>query len=368
MKTKIQIKKVALSIIFLVLTNLGINAQSKQRIAIISMDVKGLQLDNQAMASLVNLELEKANHFELLDRYDVNDIVKKNEIDINSCFGKSCLVKVGQLLRADKMMTGSAEKFGNKIVIILKIIDVGKESIEITNVMEYIDQEAEMQNMIRISINNLLGIPNNQKTLDLLVNFEQPIKSPKTIVRLSGPRMGASFTFGEYGKRMEAPKAQGGYNMYPLASMFGYQFEKQYLSAGDFQALIEFIPAINGMESGKFIPSATFINGFRFNKTGLEFGLGPVFRFSQLEEGYYKDGEWKLLRGNRVEAQSYNVFENLDSRGDMKLSSGLIFALGKTFHSGYLNIPLNLYVSPRKEGTVIGFTFGFNISKNNRPQ
>ena len=41
---------------------------------------------------------------------------------------------------------------------------------------------------------------------------------------------------------MTSSKNSGGFDMFPISSMIGYQFEKQYLSSGDFQALIEFIP------------------------------------------------------------------------------------------------------------------------------
>jgi len=45
----------------------------------------------------------------------------------------------------------------------------------------------------------------------------------------------------------------------------------------------------------------------------------------------------------------------------------MVIAIGKTFTSGYLNIPVNAYFSPRKEGNVFGLTFGFNVSKTTRP-
>ena len=60
---------------------------------------------------------------------------------------------------------------------------------------------------------------------------------------------------------------------------------------------------------------------------------------------------------------NYKLEEALDNRGDAKLTTGLIIAVGKTFKSGYLNVPVNLYVSPNKEGTVVGISFGFNIAK-----
>jgi hypothetical protein len=56
--------------------------------------------------------------------------------------------------------------------------------------------------------------------------------------------------------------------------------------------------------------------------------------------------------------------ERIDSRGDIKLQAGFVFALGKTFHSGYLNIPVNFFYSTSREGGgYLGLSMGFNIAK-----
>ena len=62
--------------------------------------------------------------------------------------------------------------------------------------------------------------------------------------------------------------------MFRVMIQFGYQFEWQYMSAGNMQALIEFIPLISGMEKGRFIPSVTLINGFRHSRTGWDSAFG----------------------------------------------------------------------------------------------
>ncbi len=270
---------------------------------------------------------------------------------------------MGKILKADKMLTGSAEKFGDKIVLILRLIDVKTESIEKTSVVEYLDQQDEIQYMVQISIQKLLDLETDDNMVDLLVNYERPITSPKTKVKLNGPRMGATSTFGPAAARLQAPKDEGGYNAYPVTSMFGYQYEVQYLSSGEFQALVEFVGAINGLESGTVVPSLSFLNGFRFNSSGWELGIGPTFRITQRAKGYYDNqGKWHLA-SDMPENEDYPIQNELDSRGHIELSTGLIIALGKTFHSGYLNVPVNLYVSPRKEGTVVGLSFGFNVAK-----
>jgi len=338
-------------------------AQAKPKIALISIDSRNLEWDNTTMANIVRFELEKIDRFEVLDKYDVNNALGKNNIDATTCFGKNALVNVGELLGADKMLTGSAELFGDKIIMILRLIDVKSKAVEQTSVMEYLNAQTEIQTMCMISLNDLLGIPNDEHLVDLLINYNLPITTRKTTVSLNGPRMGMLFTMGRNGERLRAPKEEGGYNMFPVSSMFGYQFEKQYMSSGDFQALVEVIGAVNGLESGTIIPSISFINGFRFNKSGYEFGLGPTLRLVRRAEGFYEDGKWRLLSEVERVPDNVEVLNLLDNRGDIETSLGIIIAAGKTFKSGYLNIPVNVYYTPVKDGSVIGLAIGFNTTK-----
>lgn len=349
----------------MLLMTMGSNtlAQSKTSIAVIGIDTKGIKLDNTSMSNLVRLELEKANRFEVLDKYDVENLLAENNIVPDKCFGKTKLVEAGKLLSVDKILTGNVEKFGDKIIFVLRLIDVKAEKIESTNVMEYLHLEDEIQTMARISVNNIIGVENDELLVDLLIDYDNLVSSPKTTVKLNGPRMGASFTTGETGKRLGASKDDGGYNMYPVTSIFGYQYEFQYLSSGDFQALVEVIGAFSGLESGNFIPSISLMNGFRFNKNGWELGLGPIFRFAKMADGYYDvEGRWNLLNDSLPDP-GYPIINAIDHRGDLKLKTSLIIAFGKTFKSGYLNMPVNLYFVPSKEGSTIGLTFGFNIAK-----
>lgn len=62
----------------------------------------------------------------------------------------------------------------------------------------------------------------------------------------------------------------------------------------------------------------------------------------------------------------YEITERLDSRGEVNVSLGLIIAAGKTFRSGRLNMPVNLYWSPRSDGDVIGLSLGFNVTKKSK--
>jgi len=357
------------------------NAQHRETVAVLNIDTKGVLQDPESMGYMVRLELEKAKVYTIMDKYDIADILEKNKINTDGCYGKTCLTKVGKTLGADKMVTGSVERFGEKIVITLRLINVKTGETENSDATEYLNLQPEIQKMVEISVRNLLGLDNDPNLVNLLVNYDQPITSPKTTLKLNGPRMGVAFITEEAGKRIQAPKAEGGYNMYPVTTQFGYQWETQYLSAGDFQALFECVGMIGGLESGQLIPSVALMNGFRGNKTGLEFAFGPVFKIVKTTEGYFEDGNWHRTRewagdtANWIAGDEFNVIENPneimelpDSRGSTKLSASLVMAVGKTFRSGYLNIPINVYVIPKKNATIYGLSIGFNISQKRRVQ
>lgn len=357
----------AMAIMLLSFQSIEASAQKREKIAVVGMDIKNINVDMPTMVNMMLLELEKINLYEVLDKYDVADKLKQQGFNTEGCFGKNCQVSAGKIVNADFMLTGSMERFGNKIIFILRLVDVKAEAVVKSDVMEYLDQQDYLQTMLRLSLNNLFGAENDRHLVDLLVNYDQPITSIRTTLRLDGPRVGATYFWGSYADRMQAPTSEGGFNMYPASVMIGYQFERRFLSAGDFQALFEVIPTIIGMESGLIIPSLPMMLGFRFNQSGIEFGLGPVLRMVRTAEGYYDgNGKWNLLSAADSVGVPFPIVKTIDSRGAFGLSYGMIFAVGKTFRSGYLNMPVNLYYSPRKEGSVLGLTMGFNVA--NRPR
>lgn len=359
-----------MAVVVLGLSSLALHGQekagAKESIAIVAIDAQGLSLDNISMGNLVRLELEKTRQFEVLDKYDVAHLLEKNNIAPEKSFGKRKLVDIGELLGADKMLTGSAEKFGDKIIFILRLIDVEDSKIEKTSVMEYIYEEEHIQRMARVSVNDLLGIENDKEVIEVLVNFERPITSDKASLRLNGPRFGVQAFSGTIADRLRAPKSEGGFNSYAFSSVFAYQHEFQYISSGEFQALFEMLGAVNGIETGHFTPSFTILNGLRYH--GWEIGFGPVFRVSKTAHGYFDDsGKW-FREHEMQEGENYEIVKTIDSRGNLELSTGLVFAVGKTFTSGYLHLPINLYYSPtpQLDSHVFGLMLGFTIAKRPR--
>jgi hypothetical protein len=346
-------------------------AQNKPSIAVLNLDSKGLNLDPAQVGNLARIELAKLDVYQVMDRYDVAYLVDRNQLKTANCYGKLCLLEIGKVLNMDKMFTGSVELYGETILISLNIFDVKSGIIEKTQIKEFLNLPLELSSMLGITLHEMFHLSNNEEMVTKLTkkfNYDNATNNPQTErLALDGPRMGFALFTGSYAKMMHESKANGGLDASPFMFQFGYQFEKQYLNEGNFQALFELIPMVTGVDQGFFFPTLTLMNGFRSNKSGWEFAFGPTIGFNTEAEGYYVNDKWHLKYEYRdtTKGSMPAIVTRSDSRGDLKLTSGFVFACGKTFKSGKLNIPINAYFVPNKEGFRCGISMGFN-GKNRR--
>lgn len=353
------------NLLSLVICLIGMNVfAQQQKVAIVSFDNQVKELQDQDLTELVRIELSKHQKFEIIDRYEVNEVLRENDIDMSSCYSKTCLIKAGELLSANKMVSGSVDRLGESIYVRLRMLDVRSESIEKEVVQEYRLIPEKIIPMVAIAVNDLMGIKNDEslvKSLSSGSSYESAVNNPHyNRLELSGPRMGYTFIMGEASQIMKAPKSEGGYDAYPALFQFGYQFEKQYLNEGKFQALFEFIPMVSGLDQGLFIPSLTVMNGLRNNVNGIEFAIGPSINFVKMSQQYQADdNEWYRPQ-DRENVEDFPMDYRLDSRGEVKIQSYVVLAAGFSFRSGKMNIPVNAFFIPGKETQRFGFSFGFN--------
>lgn len=337
---------------------------SLPKAAILNVDASGLVEDPAMMGNLLRLELQKLKRYQVMDKYDMQDLLANTEIKLTDCYSTRCLLEAGRILGVDKMITGNAERFMDKIIITIKIVDVRTGLIEAAEVGEYLNMEEELQNMLMLSLNDLLEIENDPLIVNNLA-FYDILQTPRSSrIINNGPRMGFAYVGGDAAERLSAPLDQGGYDAFPMISQIGLQYEVQYMSAGNFQALIETIGLIGGLEQSMFIPSVVILNGFRENKYGFEIGFGPSISIRNVAKGYYdENNNWQLASNSN---NPFPLIEQLDSRGNAELYTRWIWAVGKTFRSGHLNIPVNIYGSTLKRDWQVGMSVGFNIQKNRR--
>ena len=335
----------------------------QKKLAVVSFDINAEILEKMNLTELLRIELAKHDSFEQVDRYEIQEVLKNSQIQAESCYSRTCLTKAGEALKADYVLSGSADKLGESMYLRLRLIDVESGRILREVVKEYLYLPAKINTMITLSVNDLLKINNDEvieRSLTSKDSYESSINNPYyERLQLNGPRMGYVFLTGEEGRLMSKPKSEGGYDGHPAMFQLGYQFEKQYLNEGKWQALFEFIPMITGVDQGLIIPSLTIMNGLRSNKSGFELALGPSFSLKREKEYFKVNGEWTsnapLEMTNGIETEY-----RLHSGGIARMKSSVVIAAGYSLRSGKLNIPINGFWSPTNTGHRFGISVGFN--------
>lgn len=385
-------------------TLLQVNAQENKSIAAGYPAVNGLYATPEIAAKLIRLELTKLGGYSVYDEYDMKDAIANDSTLKNDCISKNCLVRLGQALDVDYTISGSIDALGSKIVISLKMIEVSSQSLYKTAIREFDDQEAELQRMIGILLRDMHGQENDPLLVERLEYKNDPVTSNNVgKINNSGPRIGYGFMTGDFREFALRPEDQGGLDIIPAMSMIGYQFEGQYVGTENFSGLIEGVVNISGLEQGQFIPSISILNGFRFGRAGWELAFGPGFGIERRSYGffdtkglfgeanrYYSESDWyeyanetyndpdaypeyyssgwfQAPRVSDVES-SYDLnTRHMDKRGGVYLNTMFVFAVGRTFHAGALNIPVNMFYTSRKGGGLAGINVGFNVMKSKTP-
>lgn len=333
------------------------------KLAVVSFQSQEVGFKNAAICELIRMEISKMEKYEIIDRFETSDVLYENNTSIESCLSKSCLIKSGNWLKADYVLSGSADLIGNTLYMKLRLYNVKNEFLVKEVVRNFQNLPEQMAIKLTICVNELLGIENDQSIVNSLTktsSFDNALNNPQIDqLNLAGPRMGYTFLFGNNATYMRLPKDQGGYDAFPAFFQMGYQFEKQYLNEGKYQALFEFIPMITGIDQGLFIPSFTVMNGLRNNIKGWEIGIGPSVSFSNRSDMYFDNGIWYNAKTNLNE-NNKEVVRRLDSKGSVTLVSSVVIAAGATIRSGKLNLPINIFAVPSRDNLRLGISFGFN--------
>ncbi len=366
-QNKAIMKQHALILILVgMLTNLMVvSAQTNPSLGILDIGVSGLNYDPSQAANIARAELTKLDRFNIYNREDIRYELDQKGMTITDCYAKACLVEVGKAISVRKMFSGSLEAINGQILVSFRVIDVGSGQEELTFVQEYLNLPDQIHLIIQYAIKEMYGQPIDDAILQRLTrknNFENSINLPQTTrLNLSGPRMGVAIFAGQLGETMKSDD-EGGFNASNIMFQFGYQFEWTYLNEGNFQALFEFVPMITGFDQGKFFPSMSLLNGLRESRHGWEMAIGPLFSLTKQATGYVNDlGEFII---NPPIPEGYKKKTRVDSRGEYTVKSAFILSVGKSFRSGNLNLPINVFYIPGKEGNHrFGISVGYNTKR-----
>lgn len=349
-------------------------------IAVAPIKTYGVSMNSEVASKLTRLELIKISKYNVLDEFDMLEI--ENPETYKECYGRDCLLEYGQKLEVDYMMSGKVDALGPKIIINLKLIDMSLGDILKSHSIEFVNDENEVQRMVGIVIQEMHELATDTEIKKRLVFNNDPIiASNLGQVGNAGPRIGVGYTFGTLNEFMTRSESQGGLGIQPVVTNIGYQFELQYVGTENFSGLFEFVPMLTGLEQGQFLPSMLFLNGYRFGKAGWEVAFGPNFGLTKTSKGffdtdglygeagkYWSESDFRSegYSTNSLAENGYEVDTHMDSRGKLGISTKWIVSAGRTFRSGALNVPINVFYSSQKGGGMLGLSVGFNITRSRK--
>ncbi len=334
----------------LTVISVALFAQKTPSVAVLDFDTRGYdEVARQQIIQKLTLEMINMEGYEVIDSYDVEYISERDDVDFTGCFSRICLKELGEKLEVDFILTGSMNLLGEKVSTTVRLYDVAQGSFVNSANRNYVDVPKNDLLMAELTLKDMMGFENDPELVRRVTvanDYENILNNPfdRTIVA-EGPRMGFGFVTGANAQILAKPASEGGFDQkIPIMSQFGYQFEKAYITTGNWQALAEFIPLVSGLEANRFVPNVTVLNGLRNNNSGWEFAFGPTVDFTRSLDG------------------------QLDSRGSITVSTALVFSVGKTVKSGEMNFPINAYFIPPKDGTSFrfGLSMGWNASTKKR--
>ncbi|MCK5521328.1 MAG: PEGA domain-containing protein, partial [Candidatus Marinimicrobia bacterium] len=159
-------RKLIVSILLLMATLIS---QDMTTIAVMDLDPRGLSeyeaasLTDRIRTNLVGLRL-----FEVVDRGNMEAILKEQDFQLSGCTSSECVVEVGKLLGVRKILAGSVGKIGTFYTLELNITDVESGRIERSSSYEV---EGNVGHLLKGSENAL------QKLLGLTVSAERGVIS-----------------------------------------------------------------------------------------------------------------------------------------------------------------------------------------------
>ncbi|MBO6517665.1 MAG: hypothetical protein JJ975_14055 [Bacteroidia bacterium] len=337
-----------------------------EKVTVVNVDANSQSFDAEVLTSHLEILMDKSHSYNVADKYTLKEVLKSNDVDQWSCYSEDCLRKVADLMNCEWAVSGRINQLPDNIYISIRMISSNAETPSLSTKMEFLNIPEQVNTMLKLTVQQLLNETPDPVVLKSLTDKNMHANSSNTpetnALNLSGPRMGYTFFTGDAAKVLAKPKYEGGYDASPAMFLFGYQFEQQYLNGSNIQGLFEFIPQIAGLDQGMFLPSFTFLNGIRGSKTGIEFAFGPTIYAQRTVKMYYEEGQWHRP-SERQNVNNVPTEERLDSRGVLLAKTNLVFAAGRSFKSGNMNFPVNVFFVPNRRSPRFGFSLGYNISK-----
>ena len=132
-------------------------AEGKTQIAVMDLVAQDVTPAVSATVSdLLHNNLFNTGKFVVLDRANMDKILKEQAFQKTGCTTTECAVEVGKILNVQEMVVGSVSKLGDKYYINVRLVDV-ESGKDIKSVMEECSSENELAQACKIAAKKLAG-------------------------------------------------------------------------------------------------------------------------------------------------------------------------------------------------------------------
>jgi len=159
------------------------------RIAVLDLTSRDVSESELLMLSeRLRVELVSAGGFQVLERERVESILKEQGFQMSPCSATECAIEVGQLIGADKMVSGSVGRVGSQYSIIIRLINVETGAIERTAVK---DCRCQIEDLMMTTVRQAAGeLAGSQSDTTRVV---PPIGEVQSVQNLKGTIQGALY-------------------------------------------------------------------------------------------------------------------------------------------------------------------------------
>jgi len=113
----------------------------KKRVAILDFNAENTSKTYaNAVRNLFEVALHKENAVEILERNQMESILKEQGFSLTGCTDSSCAVQIGKLLSADMVVMGSLNKLG-RYTVATKFVSVSRGNIAFAESVEAVSEE-----------------------------------------------------------------------------------------------------------------------------------------------------------------------------------------------------------------------------------
>lgn len=137
----------------------------KNTIGILSINTRGgvSPSEAQTLTDRLRTELVNTRTFVVLERGQMDAILKEQGFNLSGCTSSECAVEVGRLLGVQQMVTGEVGKIGDVITIDVRVFDVQTGKIISAHQSDYKGNVSGLLGLIKTIAQKIAGIHKEEK-------------------------------------------------------------------------------------------------------------------------------------------------------------------------------------------------------------